>query len=333
MLAAEMGWRVRRSILPGVLVAVVAVAGCKLFKRPAAGDPCTDEGQTTCDTAKAALLCRKGKLVTLPCNGTSGCKSTEPPLCDDNVATVGDNCVEGTGGSLNMACTPDSATMLVCKGGTFGVGALCRGKGACKATSALTSNGGSTSMSSDVVCDDTIAQAGDPCVTPDHTACSVDATMTVTCKGGTMVPRLGCRGPGGCVIKAGDKPDSYGWDCDDSVSRAGDPCEDEGRHTCSVDGSMWLVCKSNMIVADNACRGPKGCTTTPDPDKPGSQKETCDDSLAMLDDPCEPDEEYACSTDGKMLLQCKGAKYAVSKPCAHGCRATPEPGGHRLYCD
>lgn len=323
-----MGKRRGAALLLAAFIATVATASCKLLQKHP-GDKCTSEGKAQCTSATAALLCRGGTLVDLPCRGKSGCTRVEPAICDDDVAIAGDDCVEPAAASdQNLACTADGTTLLVCKGGKFAVAAKCRGKDACKATSDVSKKGRTTTVHTDVACDDTVMEAGDPCLTSGRHACSVDRKALLECKDGAMVASLTCRGPEACSVAAGDEPGKVKWDCDDSVTEAGDPCGREGRHTCSVDGGTWLVCKDGKMKPDNSCRGPKGCTTTPARDKPHTFEMSCDDSRALLGDPCEPDGEHACAVDGKSMLVCKAGVYATQRACFNGCTVA----GKVLHC-
>ena len=48
----------------------------------------------------------------------------------------------------------------------------------------------------------------------------------------------------------------------------------------------------------------------------------CDHHLAELSDPCHIDGNFACTTDKKALLVCKGGKFHNEKGCKTSCSFT-----------
>jgi hypothetical protein len=145
----------------------------------------------------------------------------------------------------SMQGCADSSHGLFCAAGKV-TSVPCRGEGGCR----LGADGAR--------CDDTLAQAGEPCVpAPSETyACSVDRADALVCSGGTFAMWRHCRGPKRCALTKGTV------DCDTTAGQAGDPCDAAGGGgvACSVDHASMLRCEHGTLAPAGACRGPKGCT-------------------------------------------------------------------------
>jgi hypothetical protein len=160
-------------------------------------------------------------------------------------------------------------------------------------------------------------KVGDKCNRPDQMAC-LDKDNALICVDSKFV-QMQCRGSGGCA-GAGDAVT-----CDNKFGQSGDGCNKETSDlACTSDKKGELRCKDNKLVLASTCRGPKGCWWE-------SSTLHCDTDVADLTDPCEDDDDLACSSDGKSLLKCKSAKYSVENTCKgpKGCKVD----GTKVHCD
>lgn len=107
----------RRLILAGAVV----LAACGT---PQAGDKCDTTG-FLCSGAGAALECKLGQWVLLPCRGGAGCQRTgDTVTCDMTLNIEGDACAstaEGRG-----LCSSDSRSTLECRDGILKTTNMCR---------------------------------------------------------------------------------------------------------------------------------------------------------------------------------------------------------------
>jgi hypothetical protein len=151
-------------------------------KKPAGpGQPCSNEGEAACQGPTQLLACRGGAWSAVTCGGPKGCSTAEGAItCDESVGREGEACSQGE--RAHYACTADGSSRLVCAAGRWKLGSTCRGPKACEARSSL------------IACDDSIAQAGDPCLKEGEAACSVDGKAVLACKGGTFGASTTCRG-------------------------------------------------------------------------------------------------------------------------------------------
>lgn len=61
-----------------------------------------------------------------PCRGANGCVFAAGKLsCDTSIAKLGDACDKKLEGQA-FSCTPDSTSILVCKGGAFTLDQTCK---------------------------------------------------------------------------------------------------------------------------------------------------------------------------------------------------------------
>jgi hypothetical protein len=159
-------------------------------------------------------------------------------------------------------------------------------------------------------------KVGDKCKA-DQMACQ-DPKSALICVNGAFA-QMSCRGASGCAA-SGDAVS-----CDNKFAQATDGCNKETSDlACTEDKKGELRCKDNKLVLASSCRGPKGCWWE------GSTLH-CDTDVADPSDPCEDDEDLACSTDGKALLKCKKDHYAVEFTCKGplGCKVD----GTKVRCD
>jgi hypothetical protein len=91
-------------------------------------DACRDENLKACASdASQVLICKDHLMTTYyPCRGANGCLSTGGKLsCDTSIAKLGDPCDKKMDGQA-FSCTPDSASILLCKGGAFALDETCK---------------------------------------------------------------------------------------------------------------------------------------------------------------------------------------------------------------
>lgn len=145
-------------------------------------------------------------------------------------------------------------------------------------------------------------KAGAECKTEGEASCK-DKASILTCKSKKW-EEVACKGPEGCqatgaIIK-----------CDESLAQEGDPCGDpQGDHySCSLDKTAELKCEAGKWKTIGKCGGPKACA-------PGPVMIDCDNSIAALGDLCGKDNDAACATDKKSILECKGGKFVESQKC------------------
>ncbi len=171
---------------------------------------------------------------------------------------------------------------------------------------------GCMTTAGDVSCSNEAYNDGEPCdIASDKFECTPDKKAMVKCEGKHWKMIDKCLGPAGCVSSSSEVS------CDDSVSELAAPCVPEGDPACSVDGKQMLKCKDSKMAAHLNCRGVHACRKEGD-------KIDCDDSLALLGDPCVDDGDPACSVDKKSMLKCKTKKMVESKKCKGGCTVMPD---------
>jgi hypothetical protein len=79
------------------------------------------------------------------------------------------------------------------------------------------------------------------------------------CRGGKFEITNACRGPKKCVVTEKPEENKEHFECDDSLTLPGDPCEDDGEESCSPDKTASHLCKAHKIVVSKPCPGPNGC--------------------------------------------------------------------------
>jgi hypothetical protein len=155
-------------------------------------------------------------------------------------------------------------------------------------------------------------KAGDPC-TATQGVCDDPKSMLACIKG--VFTAMPCHGADGCTLKGNVS------DCDNSISAAGDACDEAGDYACSTDMKTALTCKENKFVVEQTCKGTGACTLKKD----GLY---CDNDIADLGDPCHSVGDYACTSDAKLALRC-GDNHTMAplNTCkgAKGCRVKEIP--------
>ena len=217
---------------------LVAAAGCV----PRRGRHCSSAAPPVCESAASALVCVDGTFAEASCSGPRGCTPARDGVaCDDTVASAGAVCL--TAGAVT--CSEDHGAELVCTDHHFLVGSTCHGPGGCR-------------IAGDhrLTCDATLADVGDACDQESRYACARDLKAQLRCRDRRFVVVNTCMGAGRCQAKA----EETSFDCDDDLASAGDPCEDEGDLSCSLDHTLRLRCGGGHFVSDDACHGPGLCT-------------------------------------------------------------------------
>ena len=200
---------------------------------------------------------------------------------------VGANCsVDG-----KVQCQ-DKATAFVCHSKKWEVMA-CRGPKGCTGAGASTE------------CDQTVAKVTDVCNNASDYTCSDDKKQSLHCKNDKWELDEPCGGPKGCTQS------SHTVDCDTTFSKEGDKCTREDNHACTPDKKGHVVCHGGKFVLTEYCRGQNSCRVVGD-------KINCDDSLASVGDPCDTEDNYACSVDAKTILKCRSKKFILDETCRKG---------------
>lgn len=222
-------------------------------------------------------------------------------------AKPGDKC---TGSAPGLPACADPSTALVCASGV--VTALpCRGPKACAATRAQ------------VECDNSLANVGDNCDQLGDVACAVDKKSALECQNGKFVLAEPCKGARGCIVEGNE------ISCDNDVSDVDDPCRTEGDYACTSDKAMVLKCVNKKFTALNACRGKDACRVMVLPEEKKVDF-MCDDTVAKEGDPCDTENEGACSMDKTEYLHCRANKFVKDKACPGGC--TFDEKGEHFEC-
>lgn len=219
---------------------LVALSLLSIACKPDVGSSC-ERGESRCKDKQTQLICSDGKLIAAPCRGDKGCQvSPTGVACDISKNQPGDACSSYEQG---VAVCLDPKKMLVCASGKY-QHAECRGPAGCTTTEGRAN------------CDQTIANAGDPCKDVAK-ACSVDGKQVLICQAGKLALAFHCLGENGCKAQGGK------IDCDLTVARDEDPClqEMEGKVACNIDRRSIVVCKNKKFVIDEKCETGKTCST------------------------------------------------------------------------
>jgi len=233
--------RSRSLVLSVVLVAssilLLGASGCK----PRLGKKCSPEGKEVCAGKGAALLCLEGKWTTMACRGAKGCSGEGAVIeCDQSVARATEvcnlessvtcsedkrsslackdnawqpsescggpqGCTRGAQGAScdssiarendkcthpgSQACSQEKRSRLSCVGGRFTAAENCRGPEGCKSTGRR------------VLCDNSLAVAGEPCDTPENVACSTDFRSILVCREGKYAVDTKCKMTTSCHVE------------------------------------------------------------------------------------------------------------------------------------
>jgi hypothetical protein len=195
---------------------------------------------------------------------------------------------------LKEACTGDKQA-LACHDGRWEE-MTCRGPGGC------------SKSGSDFVCDQSIAEEKDVCNVVDVHLCTADKKAMLECGRNRRWSFVqACLGARGCSLA--DRKVT----CDNSVANVGDTCTEEEDYACTADGNSALVCKSGKFAVASNCKGKNRCRVGGD--KASGFKVECDDSIAVVGEPCEREGHYACAPDEKSIVRCKDKKFVADDKC------------------
>jgi hypothetical protein len=177
------------------------------------------------------------------------------------------------------------------------------------------------------MCDNSLATLSDGCAEKGDVACAVDKKAALECQDNKFVVGETCKGARGCEVKDGDK-----IRCDNDVSDADDPCHFVNDYACTPDKGMLLKCLDHKMTKLNSCRGHKGCRVFEIPEEKKIEF-VCDDSVAMENDPCDEDNEHACSMDKKAIYVCKSNKFVSLKACPGPQGCSFDDKAEKFSCD
>jgi len=153
-----------------------------------------------------------------------------------------------------------------------------------------------------VECDQSVARLTETCHLESAVTCAEDKRSSLSCKDNAWGASEACNGPQGCT------KGPSGALCDSSIARETDKCTHPGSQACSQDKRSRMTCTAGRFALAENCRGPEGC-------KSAGRRVTCDNSLAVVGEPCDTAENVACSTDFRSILVCREGKYAVDTKC------------------
>jgi hypothetical protein len=175
----------------GKFAAMTCSGGCRLSGSlitcdnsiAAVSDGCAQPGDVACTSDhKNALECGKDAkfAVAETCKGPRGCTITGDTLaCDNDTSDLNDPCrMPG-----DYACTSDKAMVLRCDDHKMVALNSCRGPKACRIFELP------QEKKVDFVCDDSLAEEGDPWDTNGEEACTTNKACT--CAGRTSSPATG----------------------------------------------------------------------------------------------------------------------------------------------
>jgi len=114
---------------------------------------------------------------------------------------------------------------------------------------------------------------------------------------------ISCQGDKGCAQNGAVV------DCDESVANEQAPCNAPDSIACTPDHKEALRCTNKRFVLDETCKGPTGCKVD------STQKISCDNDIADVNDPCHFIGDYACTTDRSLVLKCEGNKMVPLNTC------------------
>jgi hypothetical protein len=144
------------------------------------------------------------------------------------------------------------------------------------------------------------AKVGDKC--SGGAATCTDKTSALFCIDDTYTA-ITCRGDKGCAQNGSVV------DCDESIANEQDPCNAPDAIACSADHKEALRCTNKHFVLDETCKGPTGCKVDV------TQKISCDNDIADVNDPCHFLGDYACTTDRSLVLRCDANKMTPLNSC------------------
>jgi hypothetical protein len=219
-------------------------------------------------------------------------------LCAIGLAATFVACKPKAGGSckieLKEVCSDDKHA-LACHDGKWEE-MQCRGPSGCA------KNGSENN------CDQTIAEDKDVCNVPDDHLCTADKKSMLECNRAKRWSFVqSCLGPRACVL------DQKKVTCDNSIANAGDACTEPDDYACTGDGLTALVCKEGKFIVASNCKGKNHCKVGGD--RTAGFKVECDDSIAVVGEPCEREGHYSCAMDEKSIVKCKDKKFVQDDKC------------------
>jgi hypothetical protein len=157
-------------------------------------------------------------------------------------------------------------------------------------------------------CDQSVADDKDVCNVVDDHMCTNDKKSMLECKKDRRWAFVqSCLGPRGCAL------DQKKVTCDNSLANLADACTEEDDYACTLDGKTALVCKAGKFQVSSNCKGKNACKVVGE--KSTGFKVECDDSVAVVSEPCEKEGHYSCAPDEKSIVKCKDKKYVQDDKC------------------
>ena len=249
-----------------LLMTLVLINGCG-EKKYTVGETCKMSRHGSlegCADANTVLRCESQQLVAYPCGGPQGCRSKSDWVdCDQSIGAEGNSCLSERASDNEVACSVDGSA-LRCEGSKFIVGRQCRGPKGC------------TTTAGEVLCDQTVAVAGDKCsklkLPSTNNVCSVDRKSILSCEDGIFATRQQCASAKGCQSGhlVGTDLNIPNAVCDYRGSTLGSSCGSgfANLEICSSDGSSILRCNPNnaLFELDRACPKEQRCVPYKDAD-------------------------------------------------------------------
>ncbi len=220
----------------GLTLALLATFACG--KKPKPGAACAQKGAIQCLDKTTGVICAGGKWETLTCEGPTGCMTVVGTgSCTHTRYAVGEPCME----EGKPECTGDRKAMIKCENSHWKLLNTCGG------------NLGCVSNAKGAKCDLGAATEGSGCTKENegNASCTPDKKSLLICRSGKMTLGATCKGMHGC------RQTGTTLECDETISELGDVCDSseyEGKFACTPDKKTRLVCKSNKMVKDRACR-------------------------------------------------------------------------------
>lgn len=157
-------------------------------------------------------------------------------------------------------------------------------------------------------------EVGGYCDKEGEPQCTEDHKKMIKCENKHWKLMNECKGALGCVANV------TGAKCDLGATSEGSECtaENEGNASCTPDKKNLLLCKGGKMVLAAKCKGMHGCRQL------GTKLE-CDETIGDLNDLCEMSasgDKYACASDKKARLVCRGGKWAKDRDCKR-CNVMP----------
>lgn len=168
---------------------------------------------------------------------------------------------------------------------------------------------GCAKSGAEATCDQAVADEKEVCNVASDVICTADKKGMLECRGNRWTFSQACLGARGCAM--GDKKVV----CDNSVAKVDDACHEADDSACTPDGKAALVCKDGKFQVALNCRGPKACKIAADEKKPGTYKVDCDDTVAVVGEPCDKENHFACATDERSVVKCVGKKFVQDEKC------------------